>query len=469
MPRQAHGAPPQRLPSRTRHTLSKRSGLCTALRTRRYFSADRDYCFSATRKDPVTLAHRRLARKGSTALIGRRNAIFGVFTLPGLAFATWAARIPSVRDDLSITNSDVAMLLFSLAAGSLVGLVAAPRLLARLGMSRGLFIGLSTMAAGLAFAGIGSGFLQSMPSTAVGIALFGVAYSATDVLMNVEGANVERELGKTVLPSMHAFFSMATIIGAGLGVLASAGGLSVTWHFGLIAVLTFVTAIILSRFIPAPESGERTTTEPRKDQKSTAARNRLLADRRLILLGIMMVGMAFAEGSANDWISLGAVEGHGFDASGGAFVYGVFVSAMTLGRFAGGPLADRFGRVRLLIALAALGITGVTLFVLATEPVAAMVGAALWGLGGSLGFPIGLSAAADHPSDGPRRVSFVAAFGYGAFLTGPPLLGLLGEHVGVLKSMYLVVALLVVSLATAGSARPPVQVRVGTKQETAPE
>jgi hypothetical protein len=81
--------------------------------------------------------------------------------------------------------------------------------------------------------------------------------------------------------------------------------------------------------------------------------------------------------------------------------------------------------------------------------------AACRGLGGSLGVPVGTSAADDHPTDGARRVSIVAIFGYGAFLCSPPVIGLPGEQFGLLNACYLVAGLLVVSLLTTPAARQP--------------
>ena len=84
---------------------------------------------------------------------------------------------------------------------------------------------------------------------------------------------------------------------------------------------------------------------------------------------------------------------------------------------------------------------------------AAYVALAVWGLGASLGFPVGMSAAADDPLKAAARVSVVSTIGYGAFLCGPPLLGLLAEHVGILHSLLAVMVLLVVSFLLSPVAR----------------
>jgi len=84
----------------------------------------------------------------------------------------------------------------------------------------------------------------------------------------------------------------------------------------------------------------------------------------------------------------------------------------------------------------------------------AMVGAVLWGLGASLGFPVGMSAAADDPAHAAARVSVVASIGYTAFLGGPPLIGFLADHVGVRDALWVVLAVLAVAVVVASAARP---------------
>ena len=92
--------------------------------------------------------------------------------------------------------------------------------------------------------------------------------------------------------------------------------------------------------------------------------------------------------------------------------------------------------------------------ILVDHQVVALIGTALWGLGASLGFPVGMSAAADDPDHAAARVSVVSTIGYTAFLAGPPALGFIGDHVGVLLALLLVAALLVPSALAVPAARP---------------
>jgi predicted MFS family arabinose efflux permease len=103
---------------------------------------------------------------------------------------------------------------------------------------------------------------------------------------------------------------------------------------------------------------------------------------------------------------------------------------------------------------AVVALVGLVLVVFGTLLPVAMLGAVLWGAGAALGFPVGMSAAADDPARSAARVSVVASIAYTAFLAGPPLIGFLGDQVGVLRALTTVAGLLVVALLLGGITRP---------------
>ncbi len=286
--------------------------------------------------------------------------------------------------------------------------------------------------------------------------LWGFGNGAVDVMMNVEGAAIEKQTGKTILPLFHAFFSFGTVIGAGIGILAISWGYNALAHLTIMAVAIFVIAFVSIAYVPRRD----VAMDPEAGLRSRAWRDRMsLAlsawkEPRTYTLGVIMLGMAFAEGGANDWLALGVVEGHGASPAVGAAALAVFSISMTVVRMFGGPLVDRFGRVATLIVLAATAAGGLLLFILAPSIPLMFAGAALWGAGVSLGFPLGMSAAADDPVHAAARVSAAATIGYVAFLAGPPLLGLISEHIGLLNTLYILVVLIVASGFASPAARP---------------
>lgn len=396
-------------------------------------------------------------------LVAWRNAVFAVFVLSGLALATWVARIPGVRDDLGLGKdpSAVGLLILGMSVGAILGLVVSSPALVRFGPHKGMAGALTIAAVGMALLGLGSTVFHAVPLVAVGLILLGFGNGMLDVMMNVEGTAVEREIGKTLMPLMHACFSLGTVIGAGIGAAAAALHIAVAWHLLGVAVVLVVGILVAIRFIPreaelGDEAGEQQRIPFGERMRSALA---VWADWRLILIGVVMLGMAFGEGSANDWISLAVVDGHDQTNATGAIVFGVFVAAMTVGRVAGGPIVDRIGRVNAIRITAGMGVAGLLLFILGGPMWVVVIGTVLWGFGVSLGFPLGMSAAADGTGNPAARVSAVAIIGYCAFLVGPPVIGFLGKEFGLLNALYLILALLLASLLAAPAVRPQKAVR----------
>ena len=177
------------------------------------------------------------------------------------------------------------------------------------------------------------------------------------------------------------------------------------------------------------------------------------AEPRTLLIGVMVLAMALTEGVANDWLAVAMVDGYDAPAWLGAAAFALFVAAMTTGRVTGTLLLDTFGRLPVLWGSMAVAGVGVLLVVLGQVWGLVVLGILLWGVGASLGFPVGMSAAADDPAKAAARVSVVSTIGYTAFLVGPPLLGVLGSHFGVLDALLVVAIVLVPSALAVPAAR----------------
>ena len=379
-----------------------------------------------------------------------RNAVFTIFGLTGFVFATWASRVPAVRDLLGASTQEMGFLILGISAGSVTGLLASSHIIARLSATRTILVVYSAVS--IAMIALG-GVVAVVPAFApIFAALFVVgAASIVDVAMNLSGAANERATGRTLMPLFHAAFSGGTVVGAGLGALLEGVGVPLGVHFSGVGVLALGTTVVLVRFLQPAEEPVDESAEVHGGWRDRLA---VWRDGRVLLIGLIVLGMAFAEGSANDWLSLAMVDGHGFSNPGGAAVLAVFLTAMTAGRIGGVFVLDRFGRVPVLRASAALAVLGLLLVIVVQNDAVVIVGVVLWGLGASLGFPVGMSAAADDPRTATATVSAVATIGYCAFLVGPPLIGVLGEQVGILNALLVVLVLIVASGAAATAARP---------------
>lgn len=383
-----------------------------------------------------------------------RNALFVVFTINGLGFSTWLARVPAIRDGLDISTAEVAALLFTGALGAVSGLVFSSHIIAWIGQRNTiLFFGLLGLV-GLAGIGIGSSWVSSYALTVIAIICAGAGNGIADVAMNVEGAAVEKAVSRNIMPWFHAFWSLGTVTGAGLSALMSFLGVGIAPHTIAMALVMAPVLWIVSRVITDDRGS---VSEEGVSQRSTLAdRLRVWKEPRTLAIGIIALGMAFAEGSANDWLALAIVDGRDQTNAVGALWFGFFTLGMMAGRIGGVYLLDKFGRVPVLQWSAAMAIAGLALVILVEQPVLSGLGALMWGLGSSLGFPVGMSAAADNPEGSAARVSAVATVAYGAFLIGPPLIGGLGESIGILAALWVVVGVIVLAFFTAPAAKPPV-------------
>ncbi|WP_461475709.1 MFS transporter [Microbacterium sp. HJ5] len=385
-----------------------------------------------------------------------RTAVFAIFLASGLSIATWASRVPTIKETLGVDNIQIGLMLLGAGIASIVGLSLATPVLARFGARKGMLVAMIVFAAGVLLIGVGTDVAQSFVFVVGGLVLFGLGNGAVDVMMNVEGAAIEKQGGKTILPLFHAFFSFGTVIGAGIGAFAAAQHINVLVHTAVMSVVILVIAFASFANVPARELTGDTEAETDKPHWRDRLHTSLEAWRepRTYALGVIMLGMAFAEGGANDWLALGMVEGHGATPAVGALGLTVFSVSMTVVRIFGGPLVDRFGRVNTLRVLSVLAAGGLLLFILAPTIPLVFVAAALWGAGVSLGFPLGMSAAADDPAKAAARVSAAATIGYISFLCGPPILGFISEQIGLLNTLYILVALAVASGIASPAAKP---------------
>ena len=376
-----------------------------------------------------------------------RVAVAAAFVVNGFAFASWISRVPAARDALDLSSAGLGLLLLCLAVGSVVALPLTGPVVHRIGPARGVLTGVVLAASGLLLLALGLGSGQALAAGA-GLVLVGMGVGSWDVAMNIEGAAVEQRLGRSLMPRLHAGFSLGTVTGALLGAGAAALAFPLPAQLVLTAVLAVGALAVATRsFLPA----EPGTADGHQGGSGVG---RAWREPRTLLVGVLTLAFAFTEGSANDWLAVALVDGHGIAESTAAVGFAVFVAAMTAVRLVGGTLLDRWGRVAVLRAGGVTAVLGLLLFVTAPALPLTLAGAVLWGAGAALGFPVGMSAAADDPARAAARVSVVSSISYTAFLAGPPLIGFVAEVTGVLQALLVVLVVLAVGLLAAGATRP---------------
>ncbi|WP_342210947.1 MFS transporter [Streptomyces sp. MH60] len=395
---------------------------------------------------PHCLQHRRSPSLTDRAVRRRRRALYLFFFLNGIAMSSWITRTPDVRDRLGVSTGRMGLVLFGLSVGSMAGILCSGRFVSRFGTRPVTALATLFVIASVVVVGAGSS-LASAPLVTAGLCLFGMGVGSGEVAINVDGADVERITGTAVLPTLHGCFSLGTVIGGLAGMAATAAAFPAHWH--LLAVAA-VTAAIFGYAIGAVPAGTGVRAPAPASDPTRPAGPQVWKDRRLLMIGAIVLAMALAEGAANDWLPLLMVDGHGLDAAVGSLVFVGFAAAMTLGRFGGTFFLKRHSRATVVRASAVSGAIGLCLVIFSDNAVVAAAAVLFWGLGASLGFPVALSAAGDSGPDETARVGLVATIGYIAFLVGPPTLGFLGDHYGLRPAMVVVL----VFVATAVLAAP---------------
>ncbi|MBD5786726.1 MFS transporter [Cellulosimicrobium terreum] len=393
-------------------------------------------------------------------------SVFAVFFLNGFNFATWASRLPAVRDELGFGESQMGLLLLFMAVGSLLALPLSGLVVQRLGAARAVVVFATINTAGL----VTTVFAVAEGAdwvVRIGLFVTGIGTGVWDAAMNLEGAAVEQRLGRAIMPRFHAGFSFGTMAGAGIGALAALLRVPVQWHLTAAVAVSLVAVLWSVRFfLPAGTIDDATAAHADAQASgadpatavpvSRGARSALSAwtEPRTLLIGLVVLAAALTEGAANDWVSLAVVDGFETEDALGAVALAVFLTAMTGMRLLGTGLLDRFGRVPVLRISAGLALVGLLVFGLAPSLWLALVGVVLWGMGAALGFPVGMSAASDDPQRAAVRVSVVATIGYSAFFMGPPLIGFLAHAVGYRHALLVIAVPVVVGLLVVGAARP---------------
>ncbi|MFC8680174.1 MFS transporter [Microbacterium ureisolvens] len=376
-----------------------------------------------------------------STLRARRLALAALFFVPGVGIASWVTRTPDIRDLLSASTAEMGLVLFGLSLGSMVGILSSGPLVARLGARPVIAVGAAGIVLSMPVIGLGAA-AGSAIAVAVGLFLFGAGMGGGEVAMNVEGADVERVAERSFLPFLHGCFSLGTVVGAVIGIFATAAAFPVAWHLVLVGALALIAVVFAVPRLPA-HTGRASAQHATREAAS--ARRALWKDSRLLLIGVIILAMALAEGTANDWLPLVMVDGHGFDAALGSTIYAVFAAAMTIGRFGGGWFIERFGRPAVLCASGVFAAVGLALVIFVDNQIVAAAAVLLWGLGASLGFPVAISAAGDSGPDSAARVSLVATAGYVAFLVGPPALGFVGDEFGLRAALLIPMAFAIVA------------------------
>lgn len=382
-----------------------------------------------------------------------RRDVFTVFVLfgsVGVVTGTWTSRIPAIKAHLGVPLDQLGLVLLAMGLGSLVAMPFSGMWAKRFGTKMvaatavtGSILAMMTMA-------------RITDPVVFGLinAFAGMCWGTADVVINVQGAAVEAESKKTIMPALHGTWGGGMLIGAAVGALFAKAGVNFVWHITIaLSVVLVMTLACLTTW----GDYRAITAAKHVDSKQGSIREVLWPT---LLIGLMMLGGTFGEGSASDWLAVHMVDERGTSEAMGAALYTCYALFLTTGRLTGHVALNKFGRVGAIRISGVLTFIGVCIVIFSSGVWLPFIGVALWGIGLAVNFPAGISAANEIGGrHSETTIAIVSTMAYGAFLMGPPILGFIGEHWGLRRSFIIpaVLALMFSALAGVAKERTPVE------------
>ena len=338
-----------------------------------------------------------------------------VFGLNALGLSVWFPRIPDVKNALGLDVLTLALCLFALPAGTMLGFLVVSRITHAIGVRNACIWGGAAFLISFIVPALATGPV----SLAAGLFLCGLAIAIIEVAMNAKASQMEKELGRRIMTRCHAFWSFGTVGGALIGGAYAQAGLSfLVQQVTLQPVFAVLTIIFASRLVPdaerAPDDSPGALFPPGK---------------ALLLICLVPIGALLIEGAMMEWSALLLREDIGASPFATAATFSVFAMAMALTRLAGDRLAEIFGPRSVIVASGLTMGVGIAAFGLAPNLWAAAPAAALVGIGCGNIYPLAMSIVAQLPGQAPERnVATLALIAFTAFLIGPPLIGALASY-----------------------------------------
>lgn len=356
-----------------------------------------------------------------------RIAISIYFFFLGFLFSSWASRIPDIKDRYDLNDAELGSLLFMLPLGALCSLPLSGWMIARAG-SKNMSLATLLLYVMALFA---IPLVKTIGLLSVVLFCFGFLGNLGNISLNAQGIAIQHQIQKSILSSLHAMWSVGAFTAAAFTDWMMEEERTMESQYMIILLVT--ATIILGLFavlIKDPAiSGEK--------QKVFAIPN-----RALLFLGLICFCVAMSEGAMADWSSLYyrqiINQPHVVSAMG----YTAFALFMSIGRFLGDPLIERWGYKTVLKGNGMLIAVGMVLSLSTSIPSLVIIGFALVGLGVSSVFPVVYILATKEKSMMPSAaLAAVSSVGFVGFLVGPPIIGFIAQLIGLRLALTVVVLL----------------------------
>lgn len=367
-----------------------------------------------------------------------RIAVSMFYFSMGLTFATWASRIPSIKETLGLTEADLGTILFAIPVGQLVMMPFSGKIVIRYGSRNVVTLGILFYILSMTTLGLATQVWQLMLS----LFFFGIFSNLTNISVNTQGILIEGLYRRPIMSAFHGAWSLAGFTGALIGL----GMVNLKWsplyHFAAVAVLLYAAIFANFRYL--------VKTKPAKPKKLEQEKKRSLLPKinpALAWLGVIGFCSMVSEGIMFDWSGVYFEDVIKAPKSLVIVGYASFMSMMASGRFIGDKITQRFGRKRVLAFSGFLISGGMYIAVFFPYIIPAALGFMLVGLGVSTVVPGVYSLAGKTPGIEPSQaLTAVSSISFLGFLLGPPVIGHIAHAVG-LKMSFAIIGVFGVCIA----------------------
>jgi MFS family permease len=360
-----------------------------------------------------------------------RIAVSIFYFCQGLCFASWASRIPDIKQSLHLNEAALGSILLALPLGQLVTLPISGRLVTKYGSKK--ILSFAVILYSLELTNLG--WATQAWQLALALFIFGVCGNLCNIAVNTQGVSVEKVYAKPIMSSFHGAWSVAGFTGALIGLLMVNLHLTPHYHFIIVAALVITITFFAKKFLFAGK------TEKGKKKKFFSKPDPVL--RQLGIIGFCSMA---AEGSMFDWSGVYFKEVVEAPQKFVIVGYASFMIMMATGRFIGDKVIAKLGRKRTLELNGILIFTGLMIAVIFPYLITATLGFLIVGFGVSCVVPTVYSAAGNHSKVAPgMALAAVSSISFLGFLMGPPLIGYIAQLAS-LRYSYAVIALIGLSI-----------------------
>jgi MFS family permease len=368
-----------------------------------------------------------------------RRATAVVFAVHGSVFGSFAARVPWIAEHVGVDVGGLGVALLMPGIGALLAMPFSGRLAHRYAFRPLMTATMAAFCGSLAVLALPT----SLALLCVTLLVFGAAAGVADMTMNAEGVAVEKALGRSIMSSLHGFWSVGILTGSSLSALASHAGIDARLQFAIEALVLAAIAAVAARFVVEDPASRETSPPPVF----------ALPTRPVLLIGLVGLCCVFAELAGTDWSALYLQRELGASATAAALAVSAYAATMAAARLAGDHVIRKLGPVLTVRLSGACAATGAVLVVLAPGLPVGLTGFALLGIGVALVVPLVFAAAGrigPHPA---RSIAGVAGIAYGGGLVAPGVIGGVASVTSLAVSFALIACLMVAMALAAGVLR----------------